>query len=167
MSETIDLSFRYSKSDIVRAMRAHYASRMRPRLDIVMVAGLAAVGAYLWRSPSSHWSGVFFVGASAVFAIFLFTAFVIIPPLAFRLEPKYRDDYSLNFSAEGVHFRTVHVDSQLLWSLYSWALVDAYSYILYYGSRTFTVIPKRVFQSPEQQEAFDRLLAQHVSKIVS
>lgn len=166
MNETIDLSFRYSRSDIVRAMRAHYASHMRPRLDIVMAIGLAAVGAYLWHS-SSHWLGVFFVGTSVVFVVFLFTAFVIMPPLAFRLEPKYRDDYSLVFSAEGVHFRTVHIDSQLLWSLYSRALVDAYSYILYYGSRTFTVIPKRVFQNPEQQEAFDQLLAQHVSKIVT
>ena len=166
MNETIDLSFRYSESDIVRAMRAHYASRMRPRLEIIMAIGLAALGAYFWHS-SSHWLGVFFVGASVVFALFLFAAFVIMPPLAFRLEPKYRDDYSLVFSAEGVHFRTVHVDSQLLWSLYSQALVDAYSYILYYGSRTFTVIPKRVFQSPEQQEAFDRLLAKRVSKIVT
>jgi len=167
MNEAIHLSFRYSRSDIVRAMRAHYASRMRPRLDIVMGIGLAAVGAYLWRSPSSHWSGVFFVAASAVFVLFLLAAFVIIPPLAFRLEPKYRDDYSLTFSAEGIHFRTAHVDSQLLWGLYSRALVDAYSYILYHGSRSFTVIPKRVFQSPGQQEAFDQLLAQQVSKIVS
>jgi hypothetical protein len=40
MNETIDLSFRYSRSDIVRAVRAHYASRMRPRFDIVMAIGL-------------------------------------------------------------------------------------------------------------------------------
>jgi hypothetical protein len=164
--ETISLSFRYSKRDIERAMRSHYASRMRPRLDIVMTVLLAAAGAYLWRSPSSHWFGVFLTAASAVFFVLLFAAFVIAPPLAFRLEPKYRDDYSLTFSPEGLHFRTVHIDSQLQWSLYSHALVDAYSYMLYYGSRSFTVIPKRVFQSPEQQTAFERMLVQHVSKIV-
>jgi YcxB-like protein len=167
VNEAISLSFRYSKSDIVRAMRAHYASRMRPRLDIVMAVVLAAAGAYLWRSPDSHWFGVFCLGASAVFVLFLFAAFVIGPPLAFRLEPKYRDDYSLTFSPEGIHFRTVHIDSQLQWSLYSRALVDAYSYILYYGSRTFSVIPKRVFESSEQQRAFEELLAQHVPKIVT
>jgi hypothetical protein len=166
MSETVNLSFRYAKSDIVRAMRSHYASHMRPRLDIIMAVLLAVIGAYLWRSPSSHWSGVFAVGASAVFVLFLFAAFVVGPPLAFRLEPKYRDDYSLVFSPEGIHFRTVHVDSQLQWSLYSRALVDAYSYILYHGSRTFTVIPTRVFQGPEQQRAFEELLNKHVSKIV-
>jgi hypothetical protein len=167
MSETVNLSFHYSKRDIVRAMRSDYASRMRPRFDIIMAVILAGVGAYLWHSPSSHWSGVFFVGASAVFVLFLLAAFVIVPPLAFRLNAKYRDDYSLTFSPDGIHFHTVHIDSELQWGLYSRALVDTYSYILYYGSRTFSVIPKRVFQDAEQERAFERLLAQHVPKIVT
>ena len=167
MNETINLSFRYARSDIARAMRSHYASRMRPRLDILMAVVLAAGGAFLWRSPSSHWFGVFFVGASATFVLFLVAAFVILPPLAFRLEPKYRHDYSLTFSPEGIHFRTVHVDSHLQWSLYAHALVDAYSYILYHGLRSFTVIPKRAFQNAEQRTAFEQLLAQHAPKIVT
>jgi hypothetical protein len=166
VDETINLSFRYARNDIERAMRLHYASRMRPRLDIVMAVGLALAGAYLLRSPDSHWFGVFALCASAAFVLMLLAAFVILPPLAFRLEPKYRDDYSLIFSPEGIHFRTVHIDSQLQWSLYSRALVDAYSYLLYSGSRTFSVIPKRVFESSEQERAFEELLARHVPKIV-
>jgi hypothetical protein len=166
MNESINLSFRYSRSDIVRAVRSHYASRMRPRLDLVLAVGLAVIGAYLWRFPSSHWSGVFAVAASAAFLLLLFAAFVVSPSLAFRLEPKYRGDYSLIFSREGIQFRTAHIDSQLQWSLYSRALVDAYSYILYYGSRTFTVIPKRVFQNSEQQKTFEQMLGQHIPKVV-
>jgi hypothetical protein len=166
MSETVNLSFRYTRSDIVHAMRSHYASLMRPRFDIFMILVLAAAGAYYWNSPGSRWFGVFLVGVSAVFALMLLAAFVVIPFLAFRLNPKYHDDYSLTFSPEGIHFRTVHVDSQLQWSLYSRAIVDAYSYILYYGSRTFSVIPKRVLQSPEEQVAFEQMLGQHVPKIV-
>lgn len=96
----------------------------------------------------------------------LFAAFVVIPPLAFRSEVKFRDDYSLTFSQDGIHFRTAHVDSQLQWSMYSRALIDKHSYVLYYGSRQFTVIPKRVFQNAEQQQIFEQLLTQHVSKIV-
>lgn len=167
MNETINLSFRYAKSDIVRAMRSHYASRMRPRHDIFITVALALVGAYLWRSPDSHWFGVFCLGASSALILLLLAAFVVGPQLAFRLEPKYREDYSLIFSAEGIQFRTVHVDSQLQWSLYSRALVDVYSYILYYGPRTFTIVPKRVIQSPEQQKAFEQMLAQHVPKIIT
>jgi hypothetical protein len=124
------------------------------------------MGVFLWRSPDSHWLGVACGVISAVFALVLIAVFTVVPSLAFRLEPKFRDEYSLTFSSEGIHFRTTHIDSRLQWGMYSRALVDAHSYVLYYGSRQFTVIPKRVFQSAEQQQAFDQLLALHIPRIV-
>jgi hypothetical protein len=96
----------------------------------------------------------------------LVAAFTVIPRIAFRREPKFRDDYALTFWADGIHFRTAHIDSQLQWSMYSRALVDAHSYVLYYGVRQFTVIPKRVFQNAEDQQAFEQLLTHHVPQIV-
>src|SRR5207249_4891037 len=128
--------------------------------------GLAGIGAYLWRSPDLHWLGVGSVVVSALFALMLVAAFTVIPRFTFRREPKFRDDYSITFSADVIHFRTAHIDSQLQWSMYSRALVDTHSYVLYYGTRQFTVIPKRVFQSPEQQQAFEQLLTQHVLQII-
>ena len=133
---------------------------------MIVTVVIAGIGAYLWRSPDSHWLGVACVLISVGFALVLVAAFAIIPPLAFRREPKFRDDYSLTFSHEGIHFRTAHIDSQLQWSLYSRALIVAHSYLLYYGTRQFTVIPKRVIESAEQQQAFEQLLSTHVSKIV-
>jgi hypothetical protein len=166
VDSTINLSFRYQERDFVRAMRAHYASRLHLRLDVMMIIVFALGGAYLWRSPDSHWLGIVVVSASAVFALILFAAFALIPRLFFRREPKFRDEYSLTFSTTGIHFRTEHIDSELQWSLYTRALVDANSYVLYYGSRSFTVIPKRVFQSVEQQGAFDQLLTENVAQVV-
>jgi hypothetical protein len=147
-------------------MRSDYASRLRLRLDMAISLGLAALGVYLLRSPSSHGFGVFAVGASAVFGFILVAAFLVVPPLAFRHQPKFRDQYSLTFSPEGVHFQTEHVDSRLEWSIYSQALVNADSYLLYWGSRTFTIVPKRVFQNAEQQGEFEQLLVERVPKIV-
>jgi hypothetical protein len=166
VNSTINLSFRYAESDYVRALRAHYASHLRLRLDIVVIIILAGIGIYLWRSPSLHLLGLVSIVVSVGFALLLITAFTVIPPLAFRREPKFRDDYSLTFSPEGIHFHTAHIDSQLQWSMYSRALIDAHSFVLYYGSHQFTVVPKRVFQSGEQQQAFEQLLTQHISQIV-
>jgi YcxB-like protein len=166
VNSTVHLSFRYLESDYARALRAHYTSRLRLRLDVVVVVVLIGIGIYLWRSPRSHWLGVACVSIAVLFSLMLIAAFTIIPSLAFRREPKFRDEYSLAFSPEGIHFLTTHIDSQLQWSIYSRALIDAHSYILYYGTQQFTVIPKRVFQSAEQQQAFESLLIQHVSKIV-
>lgn len=166
LNSTIHLSFRYAESDYVRAMRAHYASQLRLRLDIPVTVVVLGIGVYLLRSADQYWLGVALIVVAAAFALLLVAAFTVIPRLAFRREPKFRDDYSLTFSPEGIHFRTEHIDSQLEWSLYSRAMIDAHSYVLYYGARQFTVIPKRVFQSPEQQEAFETLLTQQISKIV-
>jgi hypothetical protein len=166
MNSTINLSFRYAQNDYVRALRAHYASQLRLPLDILVIIVLIGAGAYLWRSPNLHWLAVAAIALAAVFVLMLIAAFTVIPALAFRREPKFRDDYSLAFSAEGIHFHTAHIDSQLQWSLYSRALMDAHSYVLYYGSRQFTVIPKRVFQSDEQRQAFEQMLTERISNIV-
>jgi hypothetical protein len=162
----VNLSFRYLESDYVRALRANYASRFRLRLDIVAAVILAGMGGFLWQSTSTHWLGVVFVVVAVVFVLMLIAIFIIIPPLVFRREAKFRDEYSLAFSPEGIHFRTAQIDSKLQWNIYTRALVDAHSYLLYYGSRQFTVIPKRVFESSEQQQAFELLLTQHISQIV-
>jgi len=152
--------------DYVRAQRAHYAAHPRLRFDIGVTVVLAGIGIALLRSPILHWLGLACIAVSAAFALMLIAAFTVIPSLAFRWEPKFRDDYSLTFSPEDIHFRTTHIDSRLQWGMYSRALIDAHSYILYYGSRQFTVIPKRAFQSAGQQQEFERLLAEHVPRIV-
>jgi hypothetical protein len=162
----IKLTIRYAERDFVRALRAHFASRVRLRFDIFLSVILAAAGAYLWALKSMHWLGVVCVVASVAMILLLFVAFVVIPPLAFRREPKFRDEYSLTFSSEGIHFRTTHIDSTLQWDLYTSALVDNHSYVLYYGWRHFTLIPKRVFQNPEQRQLFERLLAENIATIV-
>jgi hypothetical protein len=131
-----------------------------------MAVGLAALGTYFWRSASSHWLGVLSVGFAAVFGLILLAAFLVIPPLRFRHQRKFRDEYSLTFSPKGIHFQTAHIDSHLEWSIYSRVLIDTHSYLLYWGSRTFTIIPKRVFQSTEQRAVFEELLASRVPKIV-
>jgi hypothetical protein len=166
MTPTVDLSFRYSENDFVRAMRLHYATRLRPKADGAVAVICAVVGFFLWHSSSARWLAVFCIAASCLLIMILVAAFGVIPSLVFRREPKFRDDYSLAFSADGIHFRTAHIDSRLEWSMYSRALVDSHSYVLYYGKNSFTVITKRVFQNPEQLRVFEELLAKFVPEIV-
>jgi hypothetical protein len=148
-------------------MRAHYASRLRLWLDIPAIAVTVIAGAYLWRYTSFHWLSLASIGVSAILVLILVMAFVVIPPFAFRREPKFRDEYSLTFSAECIHFKTQHIDSKLEWSIYSQALIVAHSYVLYHGTGSFSVIPKRVLQNIDQQRSFEQLLVQHIPKIVT
>jgi hypothetical protein len=166
MGSPIRVSFQYSEHDYVRAMRLHYASVLRLKLDIVVIVVVASLGVYELQTPDSRWYGIVSLSLSAVLALLLVAAFWVIPVLAFRREPKFRDEYSLTFSPEGIHFHTAHIDSQIQWSLYSRALVDAYSYVLYYGTRSFSVVPTRVFENADQRAAFDRLLSEKIPKII-
>jgi hypothetical protein len=166
MDSSLNLSFRYRERDYVRALRAHYGSRLRLRLDFAVIVVLLALGAYLWRFADMRWLGGACLFMAVAFALLLTAAFTVIPILIFRREPKFRDDYSLTFSPQGIHFQTAHIDSHLQWSLYSRVLVDTHSYVLYHSLRQFTVIPKRVFQNREQQQAFEQLLTQNISPIV-
>lgn len=166
MSEPIELSFRYSAADVSRAIRSCYASRLRPRRDflIVLLCLIAAVA--LWRM-ALHGFALFLFGAAAVFLLILAAAFVFVPLAAFRLQPKFRDKYSLTFTAQGIHFRTEHIESQIEWNLYTRVKIDPNSYLLYYGPASFTIIPKRVFAGPEQLKAFEELVGQKIPKRVT
>lgn len=165
MNQTISLSFRYTEADYVCALRSHYASILRLRMDIFVVMALVAFGSYCLFEPTLHWLGVFSLIGSGLFTFLLFAAFFILPRWLFRRELKFRDDYALTFSSDDIHFRTKGIDSHLQWSMYTRAIVDPRSYILYYGERNFTVIPKRVFEDTEQMQGFEQILIQHVHKI--
>jgi hypothetical protein len=165
MDSTIHLLFRYSEQDYVRTMRAHLKSRLRLKVDIVVIVLAAGLGFYEWHALDSPWWGMSLVFVSLVLALVLVVAFGIVPRMVFRGEPKFRDEYSLAFSGDGIHFQTAHINSQLEWSMYSRALLGAHSFVLYHGNRSFTVIPKRAFGTPEHLAAFERLISEKIPKI--
>jgi hypothetical protein len=90
--------------------------------------------------------------------------FIDYPRRHFRGDPKFRDEYLLTFSEEGVACKTSQIDSKLAWSLYTGALENEEMYVLLYGTGTnmITAVPKRAFRSRMQEEAFRDLLKRHI-----
>lgn len=158
---TVVLKFQYVEADYVRAVRTHEFSSLLWRIDIVAILMFAAIGCYLRHSSI----GIFFICASVAMAFMHFASVTIIPRISFRRQPKFQQPYELRFSLDGLHFQTKGVDSRLQWNIYSRALADDCSYLLYHGKREFTVIPTRVFDSPDQREVFERLLTQKIPRI--
>jgi hypothetical protein len=165
----VQLSFRYAESDFVRACQAHHTSKRRLIFDAFLVIGFAALGVYRISNAndSKHdfWMGIVMISLSALLILFFVLACWVIPRYIFRHEPKFRDDYFLHFSDEGIHFRTANIDSHLQWSMYDRALITPHSYLLYYSKRQFTIVPKRFFENSEQQQNFENLVRNHISNI--
>jgi hypothetical protein len=61
--------------------------------------------------------------------------------------------------------QTSHADSKLDWSRYSRAILGPEEYILCYGRSQFGVIPKRAFQTPEDQRFFEEMLTRFVPEV--
>jgi hypothetical protein len=162
MTSPISLTFKYSEHDYVQAMRAHYASRLRLKPDIAIAVASTLSGAYLSRFPDTRVLGVGLMCLAVVLVVMLVVAFTVVPRVVFRREPRFRDEYSLTFSSEGIDFRTLHINSHLEWSVYTRVLVAAHSFVLYHGNNSFTVIPKRVFETTEQLAAFERLIKEKI-----
>ena len=165
MSSTIHLSFRYVERDYVCALLAHHEARFRLSANIGAAVMLAGIGVCYWLSPNPFWFRLISIIMMIGFTLILVAVLSVIPRLAFRRQPKYRDEYSITFSPEGIHVRSSHIGSRLPWRMYSKVLIDADSYLIYHGSQ-FTMIPKRVFPDDEQQKVFEELLTEHVSNVV-
>lgn len=163
--EPIRLTFRYTEQDVVRGYRLHFRHKLRLKTDIAVIIAAVLLGVYLWSSLESHGYAIVMFCCSTILAILLFAAFFIIPSRQYRREPKYRNEYSLVFSPDRIQFHTIHIDSNIEWSMYTHAFVDANSYNLYYGNSSLSIIPTRVFESPEQKNSFDQLLSKKIPKI--
>lgn len=114
LSSTINLTFRYLEVDYVRAVRAHFASPFQWQFDAAAAIAVFAVGFLLWQSFDLDWLGVAAMTLSVAFGLWLVALFAVAPRWAFRRERKFRDEYTLSFSPEGVHFRTANIDSRLI-----------------------------------------------------
>ena len=156
---SIIFSFNYLESDYVPALRAHYASYLRIWRDLFIIVVSGAGAAYLLRIPSLHWLAVGLLCLSIAMSAILVAAFLVIPPWVFRRNPKLQGEFSFNVSQDGVRYATSHIVTQLDWPIFTKTLVDSHSYLLYWDSRGFIVIPKRVFQTREQQKSFEELLS--------
>ncbi|MEW6351561.1 MAG: YcxB family protein [Thermodesulfobacteriota bacterium] len=158
MSEPIRVEFKYTEEEYVSAVREYFARVLHLRLDLM--AGVAGLGGGLLggalMGDSIVW--IVLIVASAVLLLGVAAAHFLIPRLRFRRDPKLRDHYTLVFSEQAISFRTAHIESQIAWKLYTHGWDTPDFYVLFYGTHSFSVIPKRAFSSAAQEDAFRLLL---------
>ncbi|MFN8458952.1 MAG: YcxB family protein [Anaerolineae bacterium] len=162
MSADLTLQFQYTEAEYVAAVRSFYNRKFHIPTYAVGVGIVLLAGFLFWlysREP------VILFGWS-VFALIVLTPlifYVITPHTHFRREANFCDTYWLRFSEEGLEFKTTHVNSQLDWQLYRQVWENRQFYLLFYGERLFTVIPKRVFADAAQETQFRELLQRKIS----
>ena len=158
MEDVVELRFKYSEEEYVSAYRKYFLAKRRATFFIVMAAGLVAVGIYLLVSNGDVALTVSLIATGAFLFGLVVTSSILLPRQRFRADSRFKGEYRLRFSNEGIEFHTADIDAKVSWRVYKEAFEIKRFYLLSDGAATLTVIPKRVFTSAEQESAFRRLL---------
>jgi hypothetical protein len=161
MKEPISLRFKYTEEEYIAAVRLYMmrSADFKVRVAIAALYAVGCISLFWWLGFDFDSSVILlFIFASCLPFFIAFMHLFVLPRQRFRSDPKFRDEYLLEFSDDGIHFMTSEIDSLLQWSVYSKVIEDERFYLLVYGRHMISVIPKRAFQSAAQEEAFDQLL---------
>ena len=156
---SLELTFRYTQSEYVKAERQYlFASKTITKTSVVILAlYLPASLIYLFFSAFSTLSIAAFAVA-AITAVIGYTLYFYLPAYKFKQTAKYHEEYSLTFSNTGIKFKTPSINSELKWNIYSafWESCDFY--FLIQAPRMYTLIPKRVLESPAARQTFEDIV---------
>jgi hypothetical protein len=159
---TISFSFDNVLADHLAAERLYYKSTVFAKLDKVVAVILLLVGLFsTWEAGVQWWTLIFF--PLAILEWFnLFSVRPLVIRRWFKHNPKFGETYHLTLDPGGIHFRTKSIDSRLTWAHYTKVLEDDRLWLLVYGTRMYSVIPKRALKSNDEVARFRSLVAQNI-----
>ena len=158
MPEPVTLSFIHSEKEYVAATRLFYARVYHTRFILLISSAVLIVGLTLIFLGFDLVLGGVLAFCGFILLLFNFYAYFVTPGQYFRRNAKFREQYNVRFSEEGLLFRSKDVESKLEWSFYSGVEETPQSYFLCYDKDLFTLIPKRVFIDKNQERDFRDLL---------
>lgn len=163
MSNEIILQFRYSETEYVEAAKFYIHKRFHTKFSMAVALIVFSIG-LAWRASGGDvvFGAVFIVLGAILFLLNCYTYFTL-PQRWYKVNPLLREEYYLQFSDEGIVFRTKDAESTLKWGFYKDVWETDQFYFLLYGKDAFSLIPKRAFAEQEQERAFKRMLHKHVA----
>ncbi len=165
-TDTVQLSFRYTEKEYLEAIRFYFWRSKELLVRLIVSCVLFSIGLLLINA----WVGFFIPVWADVILMFIagvgfFHGYVIdLPRGYFRGDPKFREDYNLTFSNDGIEFKTQNINSSIAWKLYTRVIENDSFYILVYGKNihSLSIIPKRAFQDSQQERRFREMLRRNI-----
>jgi len=165
-NEAVQLSFHYAEEEYLAAIRFYFwhSKTLLARMVVTYVlfsAGFAVLPLLMGFSLAVWFYPVLF----GITGVALFHGYVVDRPRAyFRGNPKFRDEYHLTFTDAGIEFHTENMSSMTAWNFYSGVIDSDRFYFLIYGKdiHSLSIIPKRAFQSSNQETTFRQILRRNV-----
>jgi hypothetical protein len=158
MEEVVELRFSYSEKEYVSAYRKYFLAKKRAAFFIIIAAGLILAGIYFLLFGGDVPLTVSMIATGAFLLGLLVTSSILLPRQRFRADPRFKGEYFLRFSEEGIEFHTDDIDAKVSWRIYKEAVESREFFLLSDGGSTLTVIPKRAFASADQESLLRKML---------
>lgn len=166
-NEVVQLSYRYTEEEYLAAIRFYFWHSTPLQTGAIVIYVLLSAALVVLVSLIGFslpvWAYLALIGIAGVA---LFHGYVIDRPRTyFRGNPKFRDEYHLTFTDAGIEFHTQNMSSMIAWNFYSGVVENDSFYILMYGRdiHALTIIPRRAFQSGNQETIFRQLLRRNLN----
>lgn len=161
---SISISFINELKDHIEAQRVLYSKGSFAKLDKVVAVLLFGFGVYFVAIAGVRWWTIIWFPLAAAEWFDLVTFSRWRTKIEFQRNPKFREEYHLTFSHENIRFKTASVDSTLQWTLYERVIETPTLFLLIYGKKLYTLIPKRSFNSNEVMDMFRALLNETIQR---
>ena len=163
MSDPVTLTYTHREKEYVAATRLIYDRVYHTRFVIIISGIVLSLGLVLISLDVDFILGSVFAVSGLILLVRNYYAYFVTPGQYFQCNAMFHEEYNLRFSEEGLLFRSKGIESKLEWGFYSKVWETPQFYFLCYEKDLFTLIPKRVFTSQEQQCDFRDLLSRKIS----
>lgn len=161
--EKIEISFKYTKEEYVKAFREYLLLTKTIKKRDMIVAILVIIFSSIWLILSKEILSVVCLLCGVLFLLLLCNLYYWVPGRNFSQNSKFREEYNLTFSDEGIQFKTESINSNLKWNTYVDFIESEEFFYLIQAKQVFTVIPKRVFRNVEVEKGFREMVLRNIN----
>jgi hypothetical protein len=159
----VDVDFELTTAENTAALRWHviHTGGFRVTAPLgVLAAALLTVSMQLngWPWPSALGVGVAALACTVVLVAWVF------PWISVMRAPQLNQPFGFTFTDEQIWFVAEEEDGRIDWEQYDRWKVSPDFYFLYFDGDQFTIIPKRAFETPEDEERFVALLEARIGE---
>jgi hypothetical protein len=146
----------------MRAAQRYYQTTFFYIGDKIVGILLLLYGVYSMVTAGVHWLAILFIALAPCEWFNLLSTHRLKAYLGSKWNPKFREQFEVTFTQQGIHFSTPTIDSHIDWTFYHYVLEDDQLFLLVYGKWMYSVIPKRAFANASERDAFRDLMRQMI-----
>lgn len=156
------IQFGYEKKKVIQALRYHFISRPEIRIMIIIVNVLAI--ALLAAFAMQYLQPKHYLTFSLLWVLLMLSFWFIFPYATYNRTQMFREEYTMHFTEAGFTLEHTRMQRSWPWDALVYYLESPFYFHLYFGPRTFLLVPKDACEGDDEVHALRTLIKEHVKK---